>query len=344
MSAREHNKRVKELAEAEMRAYVKPELGMSKEYGKQVKKLATPGTAKGLAVEVRALAKVLPQEARAVAKELRGDAKEISMMARRVKQAPKAKAEPAHAPLPPKSPAVAKAAAEHPFEPAFPAASPKAAKASKTAAEVDAEFEALAPKAEKVAGGASALTADRKEELRQRWLIKKAPANKYTPDRYQVLPKPINQSLGEWSDLPAAEKAFVLAEEKRAIANKHALETIMSVLQSGHPTGKGIKKEVSSLVVCYELTSEQQRATHVYDGKEIIYSLQASNTVHHIFIFRGRMLLEYSSSGVKTSELEGLGKYSARILGERMKDVLVIDMSEYQRESVPALCKEIKGK
>lgn len=132
MSAREHNKRVKELAEAEMRAYVKPELNVSRDYGKEAKKVATPSSAKSHAVDVRALAKVLPQEARAVAKELRGDAKEISAMARRAKQAPVARAAPKQVAVPDRSPVVARAAvANPPFKEKHKITIPKAAEAEK---------------------------------------------------------------------------------------------------------------------------------------------------------------------------------------------------------------------
>lgn len=107
MSARE----AKAAAEVSQRVKAKEHADMIGAMGKSRKAAATPATARKLAVETRALAKVFPQEARVVAKELRADAKHMTAMQERMKrQAPPARIIPA----PPPTAVVARAAAKNP--------------------------------------------------------------------------------------------------------------------------------------------------------------------------------------------------------------------------------------
>ena len=111
VSAREQNKIDKRVAEAGERDIAIHHTEMVGRHGKSRRSKATPATARQLALETRALAKVLPQEARVVAKELRADAKHLtSMQEKRKRQAPPARVIPA----PPPTAVVARAAAKNP--------------------------------------------------------------------------------------------------------------------------------------------------------------------------------------------------------------------------------------
>ena len=163
MSVREHNKRLKELVEAEMRKMVKDEIDGFGVYGKSVKehsKGMSKGATKELASSVRALAKVLPQEAREVARDLREDAMTMNGRHRMERQAPKAKAAPKQVAVPDRSPVVARAAVAHPlpvpFKEKHKVTIPKAAVAAAAAEEEFVEPDLATLLASGMAGGAKA--------------------------------------------------------------------------------------------------------------------------------------------------------------------------------------------